>query len=287
VTKVSIIVPAYRAGRTIDAVLGAAVPQAAAAGAELIVVDSTGDGAAEALQRRWPQVRVIGLAQRTYPGRARNIGARHAVGDVLVFLDADAVPSPSWLRTMLGASEETDVAVAGAIANGTPRSPTGTAGWLLEFSNWLPGSVDRPDHAASASLAVRRAAFDEAGGFVEEVWPGEDTILTFPWGSAAGIAFAGDAVVHHLNRTGIADFLRHQHALGEAFGDVCGTVPFDHGWLARRPWSALGGGLRVLALARRLRRRPKEALQAVAVAPWLVAGLIAWTLGLWRRGGRR
>ncbi len=286
-TAISIVIPAYRAGRTIDAVLAAALPQAAGVDAEVIVVDSTGDGSAKALGRRWPDVQVIGLDQRAYPGRARNIGAAQAIGDILVFLDADAVPAPAWLHELLTALREGDLGAAGAIANGTPRSPTGSAGWLLEFSNWLPGSLDLPDHAASASLAVRRAAFDDAGGFVEEVWPGEDTILTFPWGAAKQLAFAPRAVVHHLNRKGFSDFLRHQHALGVAFGNVCEAVPFPHRWFAQRPWSALGGGLRLLALARRLPHRPREAVQAIVLAPWLLAGLAAWTLGLWRHGGHR
>ncbi len=286
-TAVSIVIPAYRADGTIDAVLGAALPQASGEGAEVIVVESTGDGSAEALQRRWPDVQVIALDARTYPGRARNIGAARAAGDILVFLDADAVPSPSWLHELLAALGEGDDAAAGAIANGTPLSPTGTAGWLLEFSNWLPGALDLPDHAASASLAVRRTAFQDADGFLDGVWPGEDTILTFRWGAAERMAFASRSVVHHRNRTGFADFLRHQHALGVAFGDVCAAVPFSHRWFAKRPWSALGGGLRLLALARRLRRRPREAATAVALAPWLVAGLAAWTAGLWRHGAHR
>ncbi len=286
-TAVSIVIPAYRAERTIDAVLAAAMPQASAMDAEVIVVESTADGSAEALERRWHEVQVIGLDQRTLPGQARNIGAAQASGDILVFLDADAVPAESWLRELLAALRDGDHAAAGAIANGTPRSPSGTTGWLLEFSNWLPGAVDVPDHAASASLAVRRTAFDDAGGFLEDVWPGEDTILTFPWGAAERMAFAPRAVVRHMNRTGLADFLRHQHSLGVAFGDVCAAVPFPHRGFARRPWSALGGGLRMFALARRLRRHPLEAVEAIALVPWLLVGLAAWTLGLWRRGGRR
>ena len=283
-TSISIVIPAFQAARTIDLVLGSALPQATAHGAEIIVVESSADGYAAALQQRWPAVDVVALDSRAYPGRARNIGAARATGEVIVFLDADAVPEPGWLSGLLDALAASRWAAAGAIANGTPGSPTGTAGWLLEFSNWLPGARDVPDHAASASLAVRRRALDEAGGFLNDVWPGEDTILTFPWGTTGRLAFAPTAVVTHLNRTRVQDLLRHQIALGRAFGEVCAAVPFDHCRFGRRPWSALAGILRLLALARRLRRRPREAALALLLSPWLLIGLVAWTIGLWRHG---
>jgi glycosyltransferase involved in cell wall biosynthesis len=281
---VKIIIPAYQAAGTLPAVLDAAVPQAAAMGATVCVVDSTGDDTAEVVRRGWP-VEVLALSERTLPGPARNLGAT-GTEDLLVFLDADAIPRPGWLSALVDHLGPGDVAVAGAIANGTPRSTIGTAGWLLEFSNWLPGA-DSPhvDHAASASLLVRRPVFESAGGFPEEVWPGEDTILTRPWGEGR-LAFAPDAVVEHQNRTTIRDFLRHQVRLGAAFVQVCRQTPFEHAVFARRPWALGGGALRVAALARRLRRRPDERRQAIRTAPAIAAGLVAWTLGVWRAAGR-
>ena len=64
---------------------------------EILLVDSSGFDAAEALQRSQPWVRVIGLPNRVAPGAARNLGSREARGSRLAFLDADAVPGAAWL----------------------------------------------------------------------------------------------------------------------------------------------------------------------------------------------
>ena len=285
--SIRVIIPAYRAAATMPTVLDALVPQAVAASAEVVVVDSSADGTADEIRRRWPVVEVRSLCERTLPGRARNLGASDAGTDLLVFLDADATPAPGWLDQLVAALSDDCAAVAGAIGNGTPRSSVGTAGWLLEFSDWLPRqTARRVAHAASASLLVRRTDFLLAGGFPEGLWPGEDTVLTYPWGSSGRLCFAGMAVVDHANRTGVREFLAHQHALGVAFARVCAQTTFPHRRFGRRPWALLGGALRVAALVRRVWRRPHERSRALAVSHVLLLGLVAWTCGVWTGSGR-
>ncbi|MER7520307.1 glycosyltransferase [Streptomyces sp. NPDC126499] len=98
------------------------------------------------------------------PAAARNLGARHA-GDVpwIVFLDDDVVPSARWgedlARDLAEASAGT-AAVAARIEVPLPddRRPTdgerNTA--ALATARWI-----------TADMAVRREAFDGAGGFDE------------------------------------------------------------------------------------------------------------------------
>ena len=43
----------------------------------------------------------------------KNEGAKHATGDILVFLDSDVIPEPDWLDQLLGAFTEPDVQVVG------------------------------------------------------------------------------------------------------------------------------------------------------------------------------
>ncbi len=132
------IIPAYEAAATLPGVLRALQAQVAAANREVIVVESTEGADPVGLARDWPWVRFLSLGQRTLPGRARNLGAAVARGDLLAFLDADAIPDASWLDELVHALAPDIELVAGAIVNGTPGDPWGTADYVLEFSEWAP-----------------------------------------------------------------------------------------------------------------------------------------------------
>lgn len=277
--SISVVIPAYESWGTLPAVLDALAPQIRDRDREVVVVESSGDGAEQKLGR-WPWARVVALPERTLPGRARNLALQVAAGEWLAYLDADSVPDPGWLDALEQAAEPGIDAVAGAILNGTPRSPVGTAGYLLEFADWLPGRRGRLLHAASCNLLVRRDALARAGGFAEDVWPGEDTILTFAFAADGRLAFAPAARVRHLNRTRFGDFLEHQRRLGRAFADVCARVDFPHRALGRPRAAPLAGPFRLGALAYRLAPQPRQAAAALALMPVLAAGVFAWTLGL-------
>jgi glycosyltransferase involved in cell wall biosynthesis len=276
--QATVIVPAYRAARTLPRVLAALEPQVRRAGREVVVVESGGE--ADLVRRLAPWARVVERAERTLPGHARNLAVQEARGELIAFLDADAVPEPGWLDALEAALEPGLDAVAGLVANGTPRSPVGTAGYLLEFSELLPGRRAPLVHAVTCNLLVRRSALVRDGGFPEDLWPGEDTVLTFRLASAGRLGLAPDARVAHLNRTGFVDFLRHQRRLGRSFGGVCAEVDFPHRRLARPALAPLAFLLRLGALGRRVLPHPRQALGAVLLFPLLVVGLAAWSAGL-------
>lgn len=278
--RTAVVIPAYRAWATLPAVLDALRPQIESREREAIVVDSTGDRSGSELEARWPWVRFLLLPERTLPGRARNLGAQEAQGEWLAFLDADAIPEPDWLDELERASGPEVDAIAGSVVNGTPRSAVGTAGYLLEFANWLPTTGGSLLHGASCNLLVRRLAFDERGGFLEDVFPGEDTIFTLPLARQGRLAFTPAARVRHVNRTGLRDYLQHQRRLGLAFAEVCARVDFPYRALGRPALAPLGVPFRLAALGRRLLRHPREALQAVVLLPLLVVGLVAWATGV-------
>lgn len=278
--RLSVIIPAYEADATLPSVLAALRPQIGA-DAEVLVVDSSGLEHAAKLGLEHPWLRVIGLRDRTLPGEARNRGVRAAAGSRLVFLDADALPGDGWLKQLQAQFDGVaGAAVAGAVHNGTPRSAVGSTGYLLEFSEWTPGRRGRPLHGATCNLLVERAAFETAGGFSEDIWPGEDTVLTLPWGRAEQLTFAPDAAVWHLNRTGLLELLRHQYRLGRGFAAVCDRVDFPHSRFSRWPLLAMAPALRLLALAGRLSGQPRLLLQAARLSPLLTLGLLAWTAGV-------
>ena len=278
--RTSVILPAYRSWATLPAVLEALRPQIEGREREAILVESSGQEAARELEARWPWLRVITPPDRTLPGRARNVAAGLATSSLLAFLDADAVPEPAWLDELERAMVPGIDAVAGAVINGTPRSVVGTAGYLLEFADWLPTERRPLLHGATCNLLVRRAAFEEIGGFAEDIWPGEDTVFTFGLAQSGRLAFAPAARVRHLNRTRFRDYLVHQRRLAVAFTAVCERVDFPHRSFSRPTLVPLAVPFRLAALGRRLLAHPREAATAVLLLPILVAGLAAWGAGI-------
>ena len=278
--RISVIVPAYESWETLPATLEALRPQVDRADRELILVESSGTETPEQLERRWPWVRAVVPPARVLPGPARNIGLEQAGGELLAFTDADALPEPNWLDALEQALTPGADAVAGAIVNGTPDSAVGTSDYLLEFAAWLPGRAGQPLHGATCNLLVRRDVLARAGGFSPDLWPGEDTVFTFPLGEAGRLAYAPNARVRHRNRTGFDEFLRHQYRLGSSFSEVCRQVRFPHREFTRLPLSLVAGPLRVPVLWLRLARWRQLRHLHGAPLPLALIGGCAWSVGL-------
>lgn len=281
---ITVVVPAWRAWRTLPAVMEALRPQVVdSADRELVLVESSGGAEAGQLEHRWPWARVITPGGRVLPGAARNIAVAHARGDVLAFIDADAVPEPDWLDELeRGLVPDAD-AVAGAVVNGTPRSAVGTGAYVLEFAEWHPHRHGLPRHAATCNLLIRRNALEQAGGFPEGLWPGEDTVVTWPIAQRGRLAFAPAARVRHVNRTDFADFLWHQVRLGWSFAEVCGRVRTTEAMWARLPLAPLSGIVRIPKLLRHLYASRTHG----PVWPIVSLGSCAWGAGLTAAAFRR
>jgi GT2 family glycosyltransferase len=127
-------------------------------------------------------VTVIDATGERSPARARNAGAEHAANDWILFLDADCVPPIGLLDTFFEAPIDPDVgALAGALAAArtadTLAARYGAARNFLDQQAHYAHSY-RP-RAVAANLLVRRAAFEQLGGFYEGVRAAEDT--DFSW----------------------------------------------------------------------------------------------------------
>ncbi len=91
---------------------------------------------------------------------ARNLGIAEAAGDIVAFLDDDAVPEPQWLNNLVNAFEDGADAVGGTLL---------TAGKVVSSStNTLLETIHRIEPSArlhGANLAVRREVLSEMNGF--------------------------------------------------------------------------------------------------------------------------
>ena len=158
------------------ALLGECLRSVAAAmrsGDELIVVESGDSRAAEVLTKLLPVVewRHLTSADRRKSAKL-NLAIRHASGDVIVLTDDDCRVAPDWLDAMAGAFIDAGVGVAFGPVEGLDAAPGGTSAPRLPPG---PAPIANWNYAHGASMAVRRAAVVDVGGFDQRLGPGART----------------------------------------------------------------------------------------------------------------
>lgn len=126
------------------------------------------------LQRERPEIRAIPNAATSGASGGRNTGARHAHdGEILAFLDDDAVPHPGWLAAHLAAYD--DPAVVGTGGPVLPAWREREPRWFTPELLWVVGCTWTPrrDDVAqirnpiAANMTVRVDLYRAAGGFDE------------------------------------------------------------------------------------------------------------------------
>jgi len=167
----SIIVPTRRRAGYLDVALASIAPQAAAAGAEMLVVDDGPDELTRATAQRHGARYVAHTGSRGL-NAARNTGIEEARGPLLVFVDDDVEVRPGWLDALLEADRdgEPDIGVlTGPIhARFEDHAFRGCGREGPPITTQDHGACDRDvEHAWGANMTVRRSALQRAGHFDE------------------------------------------------------------------------------------------------------------------------
>ncbi len=110
---------------------------------------------------------------RPNAAKGRNTGWRAARGELIQFVDGDALLTPEWTRHAIAAMAEGDVAaVFGWLDEVRPEASLYN---LFAHLDWPRG--DGEADAFGGIAMVRRACLEEAGGFPEEALSGEEPLL--------------------------------------------------------------------------------------------------------------
>ena len=154
-----------------------------------MVDDGSTDGSVDFLGDGYPGVMLLRPAERLGVAGARNLGARHATGDVLVFSDAHVRVPEGWSGSLLELLDRPNVgAVAPAIGMMQPAAAAST-GYGQKWSDaslavgWLGQQSSTPYPVpllCGCFLALRRDVFHEIGGFDSGMvlWGAEDSELS-------------------------------------------------------------------------------------------------------------
>ncbi|MCL5269319.1 MAG: glycosyltransferase [bacterium] len=278
--KISVVIPVRNRAAEIRRCLASVLAgEASPADYEVIVVDNGSiDATAESVRAAAGDAITAGrvrLIDEPAPNRcrARNCGAAAARGEWLAFLDSDCVAESGWLIELARAIEKAGPPIGaaggrgvGVVAGAIRPAPPETAveayiarrRWVDQEKFLAPGRRYSPPFAATANLAIRRAAFDEVGGFDPALAvAGEDAdwcwrAARFGW----RLVYAPAAAVTHYHRSTIAGLWlqAYHYGIGNAdlfakwrgeWGARAWFEPRIVGWvikaLLKAPWAACAG----------------------------------------------
>jgi glycosyltransferase involved in cell wall biosynthesis len=144
---VSVILPTYKRAHLITHVLEALACQTYANFEVLVVLKPSGDKTEEILQRFSRILRIEVIIQKEgFVTDALNLGLDHVHGDIIAFLDDDAIPLEDWLQKHVATYEEYNVGgVAGNVVPGRLRGnlslPVEGASEIIPEPNWFLNSA--------------------------------------------------------------------------------------------------------------------------------------------------
>jgi len=195
--RYSVVVVTYNSGEAIAPCLEALAGE----DCEIVVVDNASHDATVRLVEEfaaWHEVRLLANDRNLGFAAAANRGAGETRGDILLFLNPDAIAEPGAVNALRQCMEATHAAAAGGallssdgqpargfafrrlptlttllfetlLANRLwPRNPANRRYRCLDADYSQPQEIEQP---AGACLAITRQAWDQTGGFDEQFFP--------------------------------------------------------------------------------------------------------------------
>jgi glycosyltransferase involved in cell wall biosynthesis len=273
--RTSVVIPCRNAARTVRDAVVSALEQSEPP-AEIVVVDDASDDDSADVARQ-TGARVVCNASRRNAGGARNAGMDATRGDLLAFLDADAVAPKNWLARARQVLERDPsvVGVGGRIANGRPGR-WGELDYYLNHSEWI--AAGRPGEKASIptmAIVYRREAIGPVR--FPETNTGEDTAFALAvTGRTKGARLwydPGIVVTHRHERLDPTAFWEKQVACGRTIYETRRDYDRPGKSLVRFPALLFLFPHLWITLARMI--RAGHAGKAMTLLPWLFTGEVA------------
>ena len=272
---VSVVIPTYNRASLVREAVASVLAQSYRPLELIVVDDGSTDATGDSLALR-PEVRVLRQPHTGMPGQARNAGVRLARGEYLAFLDSDDLWLPHKLERQVAAA----TAAGGAIWHARERWVR--SGRVLSqrsqrhrrsgdlFADSLRKCVIGPSTAL-----LRRAVFEQAGGFREDLEIAEDYELWLRLTAHYPVGYLEQELV--IKRAGHSDQLSERYGQIEiyrlrALHDLVAAGRFGAASRHRAACEELVRKARIYAAGCRKRGRLAEARSYEAMARrWRVA----------------
>lgn len=176
---VEVVIVSYNSGDVLPRCLDALQVQTAPHTVQ-IIDNASQDGSIVDIHRKYPDVGILPLRRNTGFARAVNIAASRSSADIIVTLNPDTVPSPTFIEEIarpIGTSDRI-ASVAGTLLFESKPEIVASAGVAMHANGvaiddrlgerYNPGLPVVPVFGASGGAAAfRRNLFVESGGFAE------------------------------------------------------------------------------------------------------------------------
>ncbi|MBN1480251.1 glycosyltransferase [candidate division KSB1 bacterium] len=284
----SVIIPSFNQKHVIFDALASVLRQKTDFHYETIVVESSGDDTADLIRQRYPQIIVIELPERAFPGTARNEAIRIARGEYLAFTDTDCVVDENWLQQLVDSHRRGYKVVGGIVYNGTPKSVMGTVDYLLEFNDFIRSNeTTNNTHFGTCNLSIQKDIFHQYGLFIDQVKGSDSLYCRKVKENGIALFYQPGAAIWHRNRTKLGKIIKNQRELG--YGAAINRYRYNlNGALfVRYPlFIPLLPFVRILAIGRRLIRSSKrDFIKFIVLQPIIFYILCHYTAGFMK--GRR
>ncbi|MGH4007098.1 MAG: glycosyltransferase family 2 protein [Pseudonocardiaceae bacterium] len=266
---------------------------------EIIVVVDHNATLRERLKSALPDVVIVENRYARGLSGGKNTGVAVASGDLVAFLDDDAVAESQWLQFLAAAYDDDSVIGAGGLTR--PLWETHRPAWFPEEFDWVVGCTfvgrepGRVRNLLGGNASFRRQAFDVAGGFSNHL--GRSVVTRKPLGCeetefcirlsqlCPGSTFVFDAraVIWHrvpATRSRFSYFRSRCYAEGLSKARVTRSVGVFDGLSAERSYTAVTlrrGVSRCLASA--LRGEPAALSRAAAITVGLLSATAGYAVG--------
>lgn len=215
--KLSVVINTYNRAatlrNTLDGLRYQTVPDF-----EVVVVNGPStDGSDELLQQYGEAIRVYRCPE-VHLSRSRNIGVTHAAGDVVAFIDDDAVPDPRWVEELIAGYDHPTIGGVGGLVydhtgakfqyqySACSRIATPVFSITPPFDDFNRPGADPFLYLQGTNCSFRRDMLTEIGGFNDEIEYHLDEVEICLLGIDAGYtlqALNGARVYHKYARSHI------------------------------------------------------------------------------------
>ena len=215
--RISVAVCSYNGSRTIRECLEG-LKRVEYPNFEVIVVNDGSTDATAAIAGEY-NCRII-TTENAGLSSARNTALRAANGEIIAYLDDDAIPDRHWLHYLAATFRETDYAAVGGPNIAPPHSNT-----IADCVDNAPGGPvhvlitdEIAEHLPGCNMAIRKSCLEAVGGFDPTFRvAGDDVDLCWRLQERGWtLGFSPGAMVLHHRRNTIRGYWKQQQGYGKA-----------------------------------------------------------------------